>query len=155
MRPACCESLSGCAREQTSFARTRTDKCLRENTHSHPAALPASCALSHAEKICKILPNAMCFCGFAFRLLGICISVDSIFRRAVEQAAAGDGRDIRWMQAGGSLVDSGASHSDRIHSPAPNTSHYTGPIWMKKKDPLNKGIGHSTFARTWIRFNQS
>lgn len=44
-------------------------------------------------------------------------------RRAVEQAAAGEGRDIRGMQAGGRVVDFG-EHPDRIHSPGPNASHY-------------------------------
>ena len=37
-------------------------------------------------------------------------------RRAVEQAAAGQGRDIRGMQAGGSVVDFGEL-PDRIHKP--------------------------------------
>jgi hypothetical protein len=44
-------------------------------------------------------------------------------RRAVEQAAAGQGRDIRGMQAGGSVLDFGEL-PDRIHSPGPNASHY-------------------------------
>jgi hypothetical protein len=47
----------------------------------------------------------------------------AIRRRAVEQAAAGQGRDIRGMQAGGSVVDFG-QHPDRIHSPGPNASPY-------------------------------
>ena len=44
-------------------------------------------------------------------------------RRAVEQAAAGQGRDMRGMQAGGSVLDFGEL-PDRIHSPGPNASHY-------------------------------
>jgi hypothetical protein len=44
-------------------------------------------------------------------------------RRAIEKAAAGEGRDIRGMQAGGSVVDFG-EHPGRIHSPGQNTSHY-------------------------------
>ena len=44
-------------------------------------------------------------------------------RRAVEQAAAGQGRNIRGMQAGGSVVDFGEL-PDRIHKPGPNASHY-------------------------------
>ncbi len=47
----------------------------------------------------------------------------AIRRRAVEQAAAGEGNDIRGMQVGGSMVDFG-EHPDRIHSPNPYASHY-------------------------------
>ncbi len=47
----------------------------------------------------------------------------AIRRRAVEQAAAGEGTDIRGMQVGSSIVDFG-EHPDRIHSPDPYASHY-------------------------------
>lgn len=43
-------------------------------------------------------------------------------RSVIEQAAAGQGLQLRGLQTG-SVVDFG-EHSDRIHSPGPNSSHY-------------------------------
>jgi hypothetical protein len=54
---------------------------------------------------------------------GIYVKVYSPQAGVIEQSAAGMGRDIRGMQAGGSVADFG-EHPDRIHSPGPNASQY-------------------------------
>jgi hypothetical protein len=68
--------------------RTRQNMCSGSGSAAvtkHAVSILGSAFLC-SSMICnyKILPNIIFFCGFAFRLLGICIGVDSIFHSLEE-----------------------------------------------------------------------